>query len=478
MSSAGNPAGFPDRGEFSEVLAAFVREAKRYLQGLDERNVRDGSLERALDHFTGGLPESGAGAVAALREIVDFGLDASVASAGPRFFHFVTGGATPAALGADLLSSVLDQNAYAWVSSPLAVHLERQSINWLKELFDLPRESTGLITTGATMANFTCLAAARQWWGRRRGVDIGETGLYGQPAVPVISSDYIHASSIKVLGMLGMGRGFTRIRHDDDGRLDLYAMERALDAIDSAPAILVANAGEVNAGAFDPIGAMADLAERHGAWLHVDGAFGLFARVSERTGYLVHGVERADSWTVDGHKWLNVPYDTGFAIVRDGTLLADAFAYAGAYLPGPDDPNPNFGAMGPESSRRARSFPVWATLRAYGRRGVADIVERQLELARRLADLVDSSPDLERLAEVPLNIVCFRFNPGGEDESRLDALNRRLGEAILEDGRVYAGTTTYRGRVALRPALVNWRTRESDVDLLVAVVRELAAGLW
>jgi glutamate/tyrosine decarboxylase-like PLP-dependent enzyme len=241
--------------------------------------------------------------------------------------------------------------------------------------------------------------------------------------------------------------------------------------------VLVAGAGEVNAGDFDPIAQMADLAEAHGAWLHVDGAFGLFAALSPRTAHLVAGVERAQSVTVDGHKWLNVPYDCGFAFVHERRCMAEAFAYDAHYLYDPDDPRPVMGGLGPESSRRARSLAVWATLRAYGREGYRRMVEGHLDLARHLADLVDGAPELERLADVPLNVVCFRFNPGGVDEARLDELNRALGQRILDDGRVVSGTTRYAGKVALRPTVVNWRTRAEDVELFVRVVRELAAEL-
>lgn len=207
----------------------------------------------------------------------------------------------------------------------------------------------------------------------------------------------------------------------------------------------------------------------------MDGAFGLFARVSPKTASLCDGVDRAHSVTVDGHKWLNVPYDCGFAFVADYEAMAKAFAYRGDYLPDPDAPRPTF--VGPKSSRRARAFSVWATLEAYGREGYRALVEGHLELAQRLADLVDAAPELERLAEVPLNIVCFRYNPGDRSDAELDELNRRLGESILSDGGVLAGTTLYEGRVALRPAIVNWRIGPQHIDEFVRVVRELAAGL-
>ena len=468
----------PRREEIEEVLDRVREEASRYFDGVDDRPVRSGRLDEANASFRAPLPEVGKGALSALEDLFREGPDAAVTSTGPRCFHFVIGGTTPAALGADWVTSVLDQIAYAWVSSPLGVELEQVALDWLKDLFRLPRDWGGIMTTGATMANFVGLASARQWWGERHGRDITEDGAVELPPVPVFSSGFIHGSAVKCLGMLGIGR--TRVKtfsRDPAGRLDPEGMEAALRELDGDPAILVATAGEVNAGQFDPIDAMADLAERYDAWLHVDGAFGLFARLSPRTASLAAGVERADSVTVDGHKWLNVPYDCGFSFVRDPELLARAFRYTGAYLPDSDDPRPVLGAIGPESSRRARALPVWATLRAYGRAGYRAMMERHLDLAQRLADRVDAAPELERLAEVPLCVVCFRANPEGRGAETFDELNRRLGEELLEDGRVYAGTTTYEGKVALRPAIVNWRTREEDVDTFVEVVRELVGRL-
>lgn len=468
----------PRVDEFRQALSLAAEEALRYMETIAEQPVRPKGADEAAMRFGGPLPEEGDGATAAIRALLDDGMDAVIRSGGPRFFHFVIGGSTPAALAADWLTSTFDQNNGAWVATPLAARLEVVALSWLRELFGLPPSWGGVLTTGATMANFVGLACARRWWAERNGVDVDDVGFAGLPTVPVFSGGYIHPSATKALAMLGIGRSSARmLSRDEAGRLDLVALERALRELDGAPAIVVGNAGEVNAGDFDPIAAMADLAEEYGAWLHVDGAFGLFAAVSPRTAELVKGVERAHSVIADGHKWLNVPYDCGFAFVRDPAFLAPAFSFTAAYLPRVDDPRPNFMILGPEASRRARSIPVWATLRAYGRKGVREIVERHLDLAQRVARRVDEAPDLERLAEVPLNIVCFRFRPDGMPEEELDSLNRRLGEAVLEDGRVYVGTTVYRGRVAFRPAIVNWLTGEEDVDLLVDVVREIGATL-
>ena len=276
--------------------------------------------------------------------------------------------------------------------------------------------------------------------------------------------------------MLGMGRAnVRRLERDAVGRLDARALRRELEEA-GGDAIVVANAGEVNAGDFDPIAEMAELAGEHGAWLHVDGAFGLFARLAPGARHLTEGIERADSIAADAHKWLNVPYDCGFAFVREPERLPRALNVGAPYLPSPDDPHPNPGFMTPENSRRARALAVWATLRAYGRAGYREMVERHLELAQRLARHVDRAPELERLAAVPLNIVCFRAHPAGLPERKLDDLNRELGAALLRDGRVFAGTTTYDGKAAFRPAIVNWQTGPADVDLLVDVVLELLAG--
>ena len=422
------------------------------------------------------FPEEGDGAVAALDALLRAS-DGALRSSGPRFFHWVVGGGTPAALAADWLTSTWDQNAFSWDSSPVGTATEELAVEWLKELFGLPASWGGVLTTGATMANFTGLAAARTWWARRHGIDLDERGFSGLPAVPILSSGYIHPSATKALAMLGVGRDTVRrFTRDDVGTVDLIAMEAALRDLRGAPAIIVGNAGEVNAGDFDPIDALADLAERYEAWLHVDGAFGLFARVTPTAARHASGVERAHSVISDGHKWLNVPYDSGFAFVRDASLLAGAFAIGAAYLPMPGE-HPMFGAIGPEASRRARGIAVWATLRAYGRKGYREMVERHLELAQHLARRVDEASDLERLADVPLNIVCFRYRPKDATAAELDALNLRLGAELLADGRVYAGTTRYRGVVAFRPAIVNWRTAEADVDLLVDVVRELGTRL-
>jgi glutamate/tyrosine decarboxylase-like PLP-dependent enzyme len=467
-----------DRDQATAALAEVTAAAISYLDSLDERPVLDAAATKLLADLGGPLPEDGAGTSAAVARLLRVGTAAATASSGPRFFHFVTGGTTPAALAADWTASVLDQNNFARASSALGTEIETVAIDWLRDMFGLPVGWGGALVASATFANFTSLACATQWWGERHGVDTTSHGLVGLPRMLVLSGGYIHPSARKALQMLGHGRDSVEVfARDQFGRVDLAAMEQRLSTLDGTPAVIIANAGEVNAGDFDPIDALADLAGRHGAWLHVDGAFGLFAALSPRTQHLTRGIERADSIAADGHKWLNVPYESGFALIRSPERLGAAFGMPGAaYLPGPRDAGGGYGLYGPESSRRARAIPIWATIAAYGRAGHRAMVERHLDLAQRLARAVDDAPDLERLAEVPLCIVCFRARPPGVPDEGLDDVNRGLGAALLEDGRVFAGTTVYGGKVALRPAIVNWRTTEADVDLFVDVVRELAAN--
>jgi glutamate/tyrosine decarboxylase-like PLP-dependent enzyme len=464
--------------ELRSVLDLVVEESYRYLDQLDASLVRMPGADEALDEFAGPLPEQGEGAFKALRALVDQGFDGVIRSSGPRFFHFVQGGATPAAHAADWLVSTLDQNPGMWVASPLAEGLEVVSLEWLKDLFGIPQSWGGVLTTGAQMANFTGLAAARRWWARWHGVDVEQQGLAGLPPMPVFASGLVHPTAVKAVGMLGLGRSHVAMPvKGDTGDLDVTRLRQMLDDLQGQPAVLIATAGEPNAGAFDPIAEMADLGEEYGSWLHVDGAFGLFAALSERSRHLLHGVERAHSIIADGHKWLNVPYDCGFAFVREGALLPGAFGLGASYLSPLEDVHPNAAYLSPESSRRARALPVWATLRAYGRVGYREMVERHLELAQHLARSVDAADDLERLADVVLNIVCFRYRPVGLDPEKVDEINEALAHAIIDDGRVYVGGTVYGGKRALRPAIVNWRTTERDIDLIVQVVRELGARL-
>jgi glutamate/tyrosine decarboxylase-like PLP-dependent enzyme len=470
-----DPLELPD--ELAPTLELVVAAARDYLARLDDSPARLPGADEAAAAFGGALPDRGEGAAAALRELLA-GLPAVTRSAGPRFFHFVTGGVTPAALGADWLTSTFDQMSGTWVSSPLGSRLEQVALGWLRELFGLPAAWGGVLTTGATMANFTALCAARHWAGERRGIDVERDGVAAMPAVPILTSGWFHASAVKAVAMAGLGTDHVmRLTADATGRLDLLEVERRVAALEGRPAILWATAGHVDTGEFDPIDELADLAAEHDCWLHVDGAFGLFARASPKLLPLALGCERAHSVIADGHKWLNVPYDCGFAFVHDERYLRAAFGADAPYIPAGTDAEPSYAFLGPEMSRRARSFAVWATLRAYGRAGYRELVERHCALAARVAAQVEEAPELELLAPAMLNVVCFRAHPPDvDDEAELDRLNRALGDAVIADGRVLFGTTHHAGKVAFRPAISNWRTTERDADLIVAVSRELLAA--
>ena len=456
-----------------DVLAA----ATSYLSSLDSMPAKDPHADEAALEFAGSLPETGIGSLAALSQLSELGPTAATRSAGPRFFHFVTGGSTPASLAADWFASALDNNAGLWVSSPLGSQLERLALVWLKDLFGLPPGWGGVLTTGATMANFSALAAARQWWGEQHSRDIARDGMAGLPHVPVFASGFVPASAVKALGMLGLGYGSVRrLVRDAAGRIELDALRSSLRELGGSPAIVLATAGEVNAGGFDPIDAMTEIAHEQGSWLHVDGAFGLYARVSPALQHLARGVEHADSVIANGHKWLNVPYDCGFAFVRDERLLHAVFGIGAPYFGDEVAGRPDYLMLGPEMSRRSRALAVWATLAAYGRHGYREMVERHVALAKRLAQQVAGAKDFELLEQPMINVVCFRYRPPGVPEAERDALNRRRGKAVIDDGRVYFGTTVYAGKVAFRPAISNWRTREADVDVILPVLRELASA--
>lgn len=466
------------RGEIEALITQLQDAMADAIRGMDERPVFTVGADAALESLKEPLPDIGCGAQKSIERLLELNASAAANTGGPKCFHFIIGGNTPAAMAADILATAFETVTYTWIVSPVGVQMEIQALDWLKEFFGLPASMSGIMVTGATMANFVGLAAARQWWGEQLGFDISETGMAGLPQMPVLTSGFVHASTMKVLALQGVGRAnVQQFSRDDFGRLDIAAMEKALIALDGQPALVIVNAGEVNAGEFDPVKAMIDLARQHNCWVHVDGAFGLFARVSPRVAHFAEGVELADSVTVDGHKWLNVPFDSGYAFVRDHGLLTRAFRYSADYLPAEDNPRPTLGAIGPESSRRARSFAVWATLKAYGRDGHRRIVEHCLDIAQHFAQQVRNHEQLELMANVPFNIVAFRFNPGGLNDEQLDTLNQQLGEVILTDGRFMAGTSKIGARTVFRPAFSNWRTRNEDVEEFAEVLVELGATL-
>jgi glutamate/tyrosine decarboxylase-like PLP-dependent enzyme len=362
----------------------------------------------------------------------------------------------------------LDQNAATWLLSPAAAATELAAVRWLLDLFDLPASWSGALTTGATLANLSGLAAGRQWVAERLGFDAARDGLGGQRAIRVIASTEIHQSALKALGILGLGRGAIRLIPSHDGVIDLAAFDRAL-ADDDSPTLVVANAGEVNTGAFDPIRAVAErcAAHRAGAWLHVDGAFGLYAALSPRHRHLLDGIDLADSVASDGHKWLNVPYDCGFTFVRDEQWLRRAFSTSAAYLHSQEAPVAwNALDYVPDISRRFRALAVWCALRAAGRVGYQAIVARGITNAERFGQWVAAHPDLELLAPIHLNIVCFRLRDPRFDAAAGDSLNHALVTAIQQGGEAYVTGTRWRHRAAIRAAFDNWATGPADIDAL------------
>lgn len=456
----------------TEALAKAFELAREYVDGLGSRPV-----SRAADAATMAalldepLPDVGCPPAEAVGEWFRRAEPGIVASSGPRFFGFVQGGTTPAALAGDWLASAIDQNPAMWVMSPAAAQTELVVLRWLKELFGLPAAWAGAITSGATMSNLVGLAAARQWAGNRLGFDPAQDGLGGHQPISVVSSTEIHASAIKSLGTLGLGRGQVRRVPAVEGAIDLGAFERALKEI-PGPVIVVGNAGEVNTGAFDDLDGMADRCAAHpgGAWLHVDAAFGLFAAASPRFAHLTRGIERADSVGADAHKWLNVPYDGGFAFVRDADALRTAFDATGAYLTPPPGAGWNPASHVPEMSRRFRALSIWCALRADGRNGYRAMVERCVDNAREFGDWIARTSGLELLAPVHLNVVCYRIKPEGADPATTDEINRMANIALQTGGQAFVSPTIWDGKAAIRSAFDNWATRAEDVDLLCEAV--------
>lgn len=449
-----------DTDHLARILDAARTAALEFLAGLPAR--RAGT--RPLPPPPLALPEEGAGAEVALatfRARYEAGLSGS---AGPRYLGFVTGGATPAALAGDWLVSAYDQNVSNDGDS-LATGVERETLGLLRELFGLPAAFEGAFVSGATQANLVGLATARQWAGERQGVDVSDAGLAALPRVPVLAGAP-HASVLKALSVLGLGRQSVERVPCLPGRqaVDVGAVARRLRAQAGAPAILVASAGDVNTGDFDDLEALAGLAAEHGAWLHVDGAFGLFAACDPARAGLLAGLARADSVATDAHKWLNVPYDSGLVFTRHLALQEKVFRAVAAYL----GAGPDFLHRTPENSRRFRALPAWMTLMAYGRAGCRDVVTRCCDLAAGLGQRVSASGAYELLAPVRLNIVCFAPRAGGA------AARDRVLARLTDDGRAFLTPTVLDGRAALRAAFSNWRTTEGDLETIWAALRDAA----
>ena len=437
--------------------------ALEYLDGLDRRPVgRPVDFNALLEKAGGPMPMHGEDPLCTIEHMAQ-SLDAGlIASAGPRYFGFVTGGSVPAALVADWLTSAWDQNGFNLATSPAAAAAEELAARWLVELFGLPPSTSVGFTTGCTMSSFTGLAAARHALLRKAGWDVESRGLFGAPPLTVIASEESHVTIFAALQMLGLGRDrVLRVPTDSQGRMYVPELRARLKDT-TAPAIVCAQAGNVNTGAFDPIAEIAECVHEKSGWLHVDGAFGLWAAASPNYRALTNGIEQADSIASDCHKWLNVPYDSGVVFVRDSIAHRTAMTLSAAYYgQGPDAARDNYNWV-PEASRRARGFIVYAALRSLGRSGIAEMIERSCTLARRMAQRLALDPGVTILNETVLNQVLVRFAPPDSRDS--DCHTAQVVRRVQEDGACWLGPTSWHGMTAMRISVSNWSTTEADID--------------
>jgi glutamate/tyrosine decarboxylase-like PLP-dependent enzyme len=453
--------------EVRELLTRAAAIAADYVESLDRRPVFPDVTPADLRAALGGpLPEQPQDAARVVEELAAAAERGVVAMGSGRYFGFVIGGALPAALAADWLTSAWDQNAGLYVGGPSASVVEQVAAEWLLQLLGLPAEASVGFVTGTQMAHVTGLAAARQHvlWGA--GWDVARDGLQGAPRVRVLVGAKRHITVDRALRLLGLGAP-TVVDADAQGAVDVAALRRAL-ADANGPTIVCAQAGEVNTGAFDDLEAVADAAAEFGAWVHVDGAFGIWAAATPELRHLVRGLERADSWTTDAHKWLNVPYDSGIVVCAHPDSHRAAMTVTASYLVQDDGRTVRDQVdWVPEFSRRARGFAVYAALRTLGRAGVAELVERCCAQARRFAAGVAGVPGAKLLNDVVLNQVLFRF----ESDERTDEIL----EAVQRDGRVWMSGTTWDGRRAIRVSVSNWLTGDAETDLALETFRDAVA---
>jgi glutamate/tyrosine decarboxylase-like PLP-dependent enzyme len=447
-----------------ELLRRTADIAADFIETLDDRPIRpEASVDELRASLGGPLSDPPSDPNDVIESLAAAAEPGVVGIPSGRYFGFVIGGSLPAALAADWLTSAWDQNAGLVVCGPAAAVVEEVAGEWLKELLGIPATASFSFVTGCQMAHVTCLAAARHAVLERMGWDVEADGLAGAPPIAVVTGGKRHITIDRALRLLGLGnRCALRIDVDSEGRMTTAALEKALDAIDG-PAIVCAQAGEVNTGAFDPVEEIAALSKKAGAWLHVDGAFGLWAAASPSLRYLTAGMEHADSWATDAHKWLNVPYDSGLAFVAHPDSHRAAMRLTAEYLVAEDGAARDQMDWTPEFSRRARGFAVYAALRSLGRTGVAEMVERSCERARQFAEGIAELDGCEVLNEVVLNQVLFRF---ADDE----ATNALLG-AVQASGEAWMAGTTWDGRAAIRLSVSNWRTSERDIERTLAAFR-------
>ena len=451
--------------ETYDLLARTARLAADYVESLGERPVfPDVTPEQLCDALGGRLPDDPVEPQRVIDELVAAAEPGVVALGSGRYFGFVIGGALPAALAADWLTSTWDQNAGLYVGGPSASVVEQVTRGWLVDLLGLPPESSVGFVTGTQMAHVTGLAAARFHVLDAVGWDVGTKGLTGAPRVTVLAGEKRHVTVDRALRLLGLGAP-TVVASDSEGRLVPQALRGALG---DGPTIVCAQAGEVNTGAFDPLPEIADASEAAGAWLHVDGAFGIWAAVSPRLRHLVAGLERADSWTTDAHKWLNVPYDSGIVLCKHPESHRAAMTIAASYLIQDEGAQRVRDEVDwvPEFSRRARGFTVYAALRSLGRSGLVELVERCCDAATRFAERIVELEGVELLNEVVLNQALFCF----ESDERTDEVLAR----VQESGRVWLSGTTWDGRKAIRVSVSNWQTGDEEIDLAVQAFDDYA----
>jgi len=443
------------------LLKRAARDAMDYLEGEDARGVAPTPQAiAALNALRGPLPPGPTSAEAVLHLLHEYGSPATIAKTGGRNFGFVNGGCLPAALAASWLVSAWDQNAAFFVQSPTAITLEEIALGWVVDLLGLPAGTGGAVVTGATMANFSALAAARHTLLKRAGWDVEADGLFGAPPITVVVSEEAHASVFKALGMLGLGRKrVIRVPVDAQGRM----RADALPALDEH-SILCLQAGNVNTGSFDPAAKMIPIARAAGAWIHVDGAFGLWAATSREYRKHTKGFEQADSWATDAHKWPNIGYDCGLALVRDPETLRAAMSMDASYLVQGEHREPSY--YNPELSRRARGVELWAGLRSLGRSGMAEIVERTSSHALRFAAGLRAA-GYQVLNDVVINQVLVSF---GSPERTLRTIER-----IQQDGTCWCGSTVWQGQTAMRISVASWATSNEDVDRSLAAMLKAAA---
>jgi glutamate/tyrosine decarboxylase-like PLP-dependent enzyme len=447
--------------ELERLLEDATERSLRYLRGLDARRMfpTPEAISR-LDLLGGPLPETGTDPLDVLRQLDDLGSPGAVGSAAGRYFGFVIGSALPATLAANWMAGAWNQNAGLYTISPVAARMEQIALEWIRQLLELPPGSEGAFVTGATMANFTGLAAARHAVLRRVGWDAEEQGLAGAPPITVVVGEEVHASVLKAISMLGLGRGrVVRVPADAQGRI----RPEELPPI-SGPTIVCLQAGNVNSGAFDPVGEVVRRVHAAGAWVHVDAAFGMWAAVAPARHPLYEGIPLADSWATDGHKWLNVPYDSGLVFVRSADDLRAAMSTGpAAYLTQTDQREPCH--FTPEISRRARGIEAWAAIRSLGRAGLADLVERTCQYATQIAERMRAA-GYEVLNDVVLNQVMVAF--GNEDKTN------RVIAGVQADGTCWCGGTRWHGRAAMRVSVSSWATTPEDVDRSVAAILRVA----